>query len=48
MEGTSSRLKATQRRLQLVMRRSGSCKTLLLMFLLACLLVVVLALLIRH
>lgn len=48
VEGTSSRLRAAQRRLQIVMRRSGSCKTLLLMFLLAMLLVVVLALLIRH
>lgn len=48
VDGTSSRLRAAQRRLQIVMRRSGSCKTLLLMFLLAMLLVVVLALLLRH
>ena len=42
VDSTSSRLKAAQRRLQLVMRRSGSCKTSLLIFLLGVILVVVL------
>lgn len=41
MEGTSSRLAAAQRRLKLVMRRSGSCKTMFLLFLVAVVLVVV-------
>eukprot|EP00887_Chlorella_sp_A99_P001901 scaffold18.g1901.t1 len=48
VEGTGTRLRAAQRRLQIVMRRAGSCKTLLLMFLLVVVLVVVLALLLRH
>ena len=48
VDGTSSRLKAAQRRLQIVMRRSGSCKTVLVMFLLCVVLVVVLVLLVRH
>lgn len=39
--GTSSRLAAAQRRLKLVMRRSGSCKTMVLLFLVAVVLVVV-------
>lgn len=42
VDGTSSRLAAAQRRLRLVMRRSGSCKTMVLMFLIAVVLVVVL------
>ncbi|KAL4427976.1 hypothetical protein ABPG75_002065 [Micractinium tetrahymenae] len=41
VEGTSSRLAAAQRRLKLVMRRSGSCKTMVLLFLVAVVLVVV-------
>lgn len=41
VEGTSSRLAAAQRRLKLVMRRSGSCKTMFLLFLVAVVLVVV-------
>ncbi|KAL4445412.1 hypothetical protein ABPG77_011237 [Micractinium sp. CCAP 211/92] len=41
VEGTSSRLAAAQRRLKLVMRRSGSCKTMMLLFLVAVVLVVV-------
>ncbi|PRW56426.1 Qc-snare Syn8 Syntaxin8-family [Chlorella sorokiniana] len=42
VDGTRSRLAAAQRRLKLVMRRSGSCKTMTLMFLIAVILVVVL------
>lgn len=42
VDGTRSRLAAAQRRLKLVMRRSGSCKTMTLMFLVAVILVVVL------
>ena len=38
---TSSRLKAAQRRLKIVMRKAGSCKTQLLIFLLLVILVVV-------
>ena len=44
MDGTRSRLAAAQRRLKLVMRRSGSCKTQLLVFLVAVVLMVVLIL----
>ena len=44
VDGTRSRLAAAQRRLKLVMRRSGSCKTQMLMFLIAVVLVVVLVL----
>ena len=42
VDGTRSRLAAAQRRLKLVMRRSGSCKSMLLLFLVALVLVVVL------
>lgn len=42
VDGTSSRLAAAQRRIKLVMRRSGSCKSMMLMFLVAVILVVVL------
>ncbi len=38
---TSSRLRAAQRRLKVVLRKSGSCKTQLLIFLLLVILVVV-------
>ena len=45
VEGTSSRLAAAQRRLRLVMRRSGgTCKSMVLMFLVALVLVVVVVL----
>lgn len=42
VDGTRSRLAAAQRRLKLVMRRSGSCKSMLLLLLVALVLVVVL------
>lgn len=44
VDGTRSRLAAAQRRLQLVMRRSSSCKTQLLLVLVLAVLVVVLVL----
>lgn len=41
VEATGGRLQAAQRRLQIVMRRSGGCKAMCLMFLLLVMLVVV-------
>lgn len=41
MDATSSRLRAAQRRLKIVMRKSGSCKATLLITLLLVILVVV-------
>lgn len=41
MDGARSRMAAAQRRLRLVMRRSGSCKTQALMVLIGVVLVVV-------
>lgn len=44
VDATGTRLAAAQRKLKFVMRRAGSCKTQLLLFLLAVILVVVLVL----